>query len=71
MRGRIGESSRDSPKDNSSGLKPMKEPSVLADSTRCDVEKESEGRDTEGRSRVGSFSDTHAGERGATAESIF
>ena len=44
MRGRIGEDSRDGPKDNSSGLKPMKEPSVLANSTRSDVEKESESR---------------------------
>jgi hypothetical protein len=63
MRGRIGESSRDRPKDDSSGLKPTEEPSVLTNSTRSDVEKESESRGPGGCARMGSLTNPNARKR--------
>ena len=63
MRRSTGKGSRDSPKDNSSGLKPLKEPSALANSTRCDVEKESESGDPMGWARMGGLTDPNTRER--------
>jgi cyclophilin family peptidyl-prolyl cis-trans isomerase len=68
--GRVGENSRDGPKDDSSGLEPVKEPSVLTNITGCNVEKESESSEADVRSRMGSLTNAHASERGATSETV-
>ena len=70
MGGRIGEDSRDGPKDNSSGLKPTKGPSVLANITRCNVEKESESSEADVGPRMGSLTNAHTSERGAASETV-
>ena len=70
MGGRVGEDSRDGPKDDSSGLEPVKEPSVLTNITGCNVEKESESSEADVRSRMGSLTNAHASERGATSETV-
>ena len=68
--GRVGEDSRDGPKDDSSGFEPVKEPSVLTNITGCNVEKESKYSEADERSRMGSLTNTHAGERATTSETV-
>ena len=68
--GRVGENSRDGPKDDPSGLEPAKVPSVLTNITRSDIEEESESSEADVGSRMGSLTNAHTSERGATSETV-
>ena len=63
MGGRVGEGSRDRPENDSSGLKPMEEPSVVSDGPGSDVGQEPESRGPEGWTRMGGLADPNARKR--------
>ena len=68
--GRVGENSRDGPKDDPSGLEPAKVPSVLPNITRSDIEEESESSEADVGRRMGSLTNAYAGERGTPSEAV-
>jgi hypothetical protein len=68
--GRVGENSRDGPKDDPSDLEPAKVPSVHPNITRSDIEEESESSEVDVGPRMGSLTNAHTSERGAASEAV-